>query len=632
MGIITTALNLWSTFLGRAIISIILAVLAYLLLRFAVPWATRRTRYEIDDIIVGILRWPITLIVLFSGLVSALPLTDLPKNFISIVNKVYAVLLVLALAYLLLRLFSDVLARYIEEYARESESNVDDVLAPLLTRRVIPLVIVIGAAIAILGMLGIELGGVLTALGALSFLLIFLFQEPLSNLFSGVYLVMDAPFKYGDLIILEDEKTYRVEEIGVRVTKLYNTDDHTLAYMPNNKLAGQRIINLTRPNVELRLKMPIGVTYETKDLDRVQKFLVEAASAHPHVLARWEEKREAMARKLQNMPDGNEKTRFQMEMERLETEEHIREQSETIIRRLQFLAQFVSRLEKGGLDPRERERIHAVIDTIWPDVNEMRRELTIWLHLVGRLDATYKWDGVIVPLTRDEIRGRLPSVAQLEQWRRSEAKPDEIRVQLLEQSQLAVLGTFADVDEEFFLAGSVSWLEFSKDVNAQGVQASIDKSLAIWIQEQPTWDAFKDFYTFYGNWHKPVRDLLHRLDVCSRPERLRGEEEFRLDDRIRNVVSLLEDKFLLRTPGWKQPDADFIGFGASSIDFRLEFFVDDLVREHFERLDDVISEVGLDIIQRFNAEGIGIPFPQTAIFFKDEWLKEVVQKYRTGFQ
>lgn len=630
MDLLTTILQFWDTLVGRVIGSLILAGLTYLVLKLAVPFFTRRTKYEIDDVIVGTLRLPLPLIILFWGLVSALPLTGLPEDLVSIGSRVGIVLLILLSAYLMLKLLSDVVARYAEEHSKETESNLDDVLVPLLTQRVVPLVILVAAIITVLAGIGVDLGALFTGLGALSFLLIFLFQEPISNLFSGVYLVLDVPFKYGDLIILEDEKTYRVEEIGARVTKLYNTDDHTLAFVPNNKLAGQRLINVTRPTVELRMKIPIGVAYGTKDLARVQEILVGAANAHPHILGSLTEKLEAMEQKLPSITDENDRIRFAMETERLRVEDAIRIVSENLIRRLQFLQQFVYRLEAGGLDPREDERIHGIMDSIWPMVHEMRRRLTIWLHLVGRLDANYKWSEPVVPLTAAEIDRRLPSADQLEEWRESKTEADQIKRQLLGKDCLAVLGTFIHVDEEFYLAGSVPWLEFSKEVDLQGPQASILKSLETWKSEQPTWDTFKDYYILYQSWHKPVWDLLRRLEACSQPERLRGEEEFSLDDRLGKVVELLDTRFLLPTPGWKYPSADFVGFGASSIDFRLEFFVDDLVRRHFELMGDVISEVGLDIMQRFNAEGIEIPFPQTDVWFRDAWLKETLGKLEKG--
>jgi len=615
----------WNTALGRASGSIVFAALAYIALKYILPLTTRRTRYEIDDIVIGVLRWPLPTIVFFSIMMTALPLLGLSEKSVYILTRVFIVLLIIGSSYLLLRLISQIGVRYAEEHAKQTESNLDDVLVPLITRRVIPLLILVITVICVLWAVGINLGGVFAGLGAVSFLLIFLFQEPLSNLFSGVYLVLDVPFKYGDLIILEDEKTYRVEEIGTRVTKLYNTDDHTVAFIPNNKLAGQRLINLTRPNVELRVKMQIGIAYGTENLARAQEILTEAANTHPHVLGDVDIKLKAMTSKMGNTSDESARIRLTMEMERLQVESSVRGLCENLIRQLEFLAQFVHRLERGGLDIKERENIQVAFDRIWLLVSDMRRKLTVWVHLIARLDMIYKLVGTPIGISEPAIHKRLPSVDQLELWRKEASRPDEIRAQLLENDNLAVIGTFSEIDEEFYLAGSIPWLDFSKEIDSQGVKASTSKILENWMREMQTWGTFKDFYELYQSWHKPVRDLLHSLGACSQVKRLRGEGEFRLDEQLHKVIKLLEERFPLQIPGWQQPDADFIGFGASSIDFQLGFFVDDLVREHFERMNDVFSEVGLDIMKKFREEHIEIPFPQMDIWFRDKWVKHTLR-------
>ena len=628
MEMLAAVLKLWDSVAGRAVSSIILAALAYVLLTFIIPLVTRRTRHEIDDIIVGVLRLPLPIIVLLSILATTVPLSNLPEGSVYIVTRVIVVLLIISITYVLLKLFSQVVTRYAEEYAKQTETNLDDILVPLLTRRIIPLSLVLVMVITILWAIGINLGGVLAGLGALSFLLIFLFQEPLSNLFGGVYLVIDVPFKYGDLIILEDEKTYRVEEIGARVTRLYDTNNHTVAYVPNKRLAGERLINLTRPNVELRMKIEIGVAYGTESLTRVQEILVEAANAHPHVLGDIDAKLEAIKARLRNTPNANARIRLSMEMDRLRVENSIRELCERVIRDLKSLSDLAHHLEEGGLDRREREVIQAILTTIWHVVGDMRRKLTIWLHLVARLDATYKLAGPITGLSEAEISVLLPSIDQLELWREGADKPDEIKSQLSRSGNLAVIGTFADADEEFYLTRSASWVKSSKHMESQEIRNSMNNRVEDWMREMPAWGTFNDYRILYRVWHKPVRDLLRRLEACSDIIRLHGAKEFLLHKELEKVMVLLEEKFLLQTPGWQQPDADLVGFGEFRIDFRLEFFVDDLGREHFQRVDDVFSEVSLDIIERLKAEHIEVPSPQTGVWFRDEWLKDTLRKLR----
>ena len=80
-----------------------------------------------------------------------------------------------------------------------------------------------------------------TGLGVLSLVLTYVFQEPLQGLFSGTYLALDRSFEPGDLIVTEADLFYRVQQIGTRVTQLYDVNRHTHVYLPNAKLIAEKV-------------------------------------------------------------------------------------------------------------------------------------------------------------------------------------------------------------------------------------------------------------------------------------------------------------------------------------------------------------------------------------------------------
>ena len=108
-------------------------------------------------------------------------------------------------------------------------------------------------------------------------------QDTLSNFFSGIHLLLDRPFKIGDVIHLEPEKYWRVENVGMRSTRLYSIFDHELIIMPNNAVANQKIINIVKPDAKIRKKIKVSVAYGT-DLKKVSKILIEIAKNHPNVV------------------------------------------------------------------------------------------------------------------------------------------------------------------------------------------------------------------------------------------------------------------------------------------------------------------------------------------------------------
>ena len=82
---------------------------------------------------------------------------------------------------------------------------------------------------------GIGIGGIALALAA---------QSTLENLFGGVALFADRPFRIGDTISFGGERG-SVEMVGTRSTRIRALDG-TLVTVPNGDLAKMKIVNLTR--------------------------------------------------------------------------------------------------------------------------------------------------------------------------------------------------------------------------------------------------------------------------------------------------------------------------------------------------------------------------------------------------
>lgn len=107
---------------------------------------------------------------------------------------------------------------------------------------------------------GVELQSVLIGVGLLGLAVTLAAQDSLKNLFGSLTLVIDRPFRVGDLI---EFKGYfgTVEDIGFRSTKLRELDGH-LVTIPNAELVREAVENVdARPWVRRRFRL--GIRYDT---------------------------------------------------------------------------------------------------------------------------------------------------------------------------------------------------------------------------------------------------------------------------------------------------------------------------------------------------------------------------------
>jgi MscS family membrane protein len=106
-------------------------------------------------------------------------------------------------------------------------------------------------------------------------------KDTLANFFGGISIFADKPFKIGDYIIIDSGERGEVVSIGIRSTRI-NTRDDVLITIPNSIMANVKIINESAPNPRFRIRIPIGVAYDS-DLEKVEDILVKTAKANSMV-------------------------------------------------------------------------------------------------------------------------------------------------------------------------------------------------------------------------------------------------------------------------------------------------------------------------------------------------------------
>ncbi|QLH75165.1 MAG: mechanosensitive ion channel family protein [Methanomassiliicoccales archaeon] len=237
---------------------------------------TRKTETELDDIILHILRMPLFLLIVLIGSVSSIEILDISQKMVADIEMLYAIALVLIGAWLAYKIYDEIVLYYAKKFAKKTETELDDVLIPVL-EKIGMIVFPFLALMLIFQILGYDLTVLLAGAGFLGLVVGLAAQSTLANFFAGIQLLIDRPFKIGDLLMLESGDFAEVKHIGLRATELLDTTNNQLIVIPNDQMANNKIVNAVMPDRGLTIAVSIGVAYGS-DIELVKKLMLEAFS------------------------------------------------------------------------------------------------------------------------------------------------------------------------------------------------------------------------------------------------------------------------------------------------------------------------------------------------------------------
>ena len=188
---------------------------------------------------------------------------------------VVSTLLTVVVLYAVVRVVNRVVAHAV------AQARSLDPAQKLLAQKLASIAIVIAAFFFGIDLLGIDLTTFAIFSGGLGLAVGFGLQKTVGNLIAGIILLMDRSIKPGDVIVVGDSFGW-VNKIGVRAVSVITRDgkEHLI---PNENLMTQEVENWSFSDRNVRVRIPVGVGYET-DLRLAQALMLEAAQQSPRVL------------------------------------------------------------------------------------------------------------------------------------------------------------------------------------------------------------------------------------------------------------------------------------------------------------------------------------------------------------
>ena len=232
---------------------------------------TKRTKTNIDDLIVAKTSKPISFILLLAGLRLAIIPHPIRPDILDIIEHSISTLIIAVVTYIVIIVFDIFISNWGRKFASRTESTVDDEVVTLFQRFSRIIVGFVGI-IFILEVWGIQVGPLLASLGIAGIAVAFALQNTLGNIFGGISLIIDRSVTVNDFIKLDDNTEGFVVDIGLRSTKI-KSKDGDLIIVPNGKLADSKIYNYHKPLPMTRVTIEFGVKYGS-DVEKVKKIVL----------------------------------------------------------------------------------------------------------------------------------------------------------------------------------------------------------------------------------------------------------------------------------------------------------------------------------------------------------------------
>ena len=253
----------WAFFLLIILGSAIVAKLFYWVSGKVVKKLTAKTKTKLDDIMVDMVEEPIVLAIIgigvWSGYKNFISYEILKPNFHEFLLAGLGAFFTVVLTWLIARVVDALLEEYVVPLVEKTDGDLDDQIMPILRKGLRILIWTLGIIIALQNA-GFNITALIAGLGVGGLALALAAQDTVKNIFGGIMIFADKPFRIKDRVKVEGFDGF-VEEIGIRSTRL-RTLEGRLVTIPNGKFSDNVVENVSA-EPSRKVVLNIGLTYDT---------------------------------------------------------------------------------------------------------------------------------------------------------------------------------------------------------------------------------------------------------------------------------------------------------------------------------------------------------------------------------
>ncbi len=261
----------------QALVTVVASfILAWIFNRFVITLLknlTGRTKLDFDNRLVDLLHGPIYISFILLGFALAtkiLGIGDSPEQLVFSVLE--------TIAYIIWFIFLLRVTRLILRNVAQDDNHVGILHLQTLPlfENIANIAIIVLAVYIIFSAWHVDMTAWLASAGIVGIAVGFAAKDTLANLFSGVFILADAPYKIGDFVVLDSGERGEVTHIGIRSTRLLTRDDIEVT-IPNSVMGNTKINNESGgPAEKYRIRIAVGVAYGS-DIDKVREILMNIA-------------------------------------------------------------------------------------------------------------------------------------------------------------------------------------------------------------------------------------------------------------------------------------------------------------------------------------------------------------------